>query len=389
MTAEQKYFLQILSDYIRNRPSGVPDVDMDYESLVKIAQQQMMDGILYVQCKDFLKRAPKAFMEAEKGFTSSIFCSVCNTAAFQELKAEFAAANISLLLFKGLSLANYHRVSELRTMGDIDVLIRPDDRSQAHACMLALGYKCTEAGGAVWSYVRDVIMVEVHEHMIYERLSNDVDYAAYFDAVWDFAEDSQINPSMEFVYLIAHTAKHIINSGSGFRPFLDIIFMAESGENLDWEFITKELRTIKLLNFTEVCFALCKHWFGIEPPIGCHTLDECFCENATEKVFLDGLFGFDNEENSIGHTTKNLMRYQHEHWKNVVAELWKQLFPTENRMPNLKCYSFLFRHKSLHLIAWIYRLFYVLYKRRVRILTPFTERKSINVRKKLLLDWGL
>ena len=387
MTAEQRYFLRVVSDYIKGNKTEL-DESVDFGRLERIVAAQSVGGIVYAQCKEFLPRQ-NSF---EQLFTSTVFRHVNCCEALDEISATFNGAGIDILPFKGLEIAKYHPVPELRTMGDIDLLIHPADRKRAHELMLSLGYECKGTGDAVWTYRRDVVLVEIHEHMIYEKLSSDFDYQQYFDNAWGSAENGSLNPNVQFLFLVAHTAKHMLNCGSGFRPFLDMVFMAQS-DDLDWQFIYTELEKLKLLNFVKVSFAMCRKWFGVSLPIESEDVSEEFFEEATEKMFLDGIFGFDNEKNTNVHMAKDLKRQEKLGWFAMLLVMLRKLFPKENTLSHLKLYSFLFRHRALKPIAWIYRLIYCAVKKLFpsikTLFYPIAKRKEIEKRHEFMENWGL
>ena len=392
MTSEQKYFLQIVSDYVCERTSAAPQEDVQIEKVAEIAAKQSLGGIVFAQCKGFLPKRSEAYSLLERHFSASVFRYVTNNLDLAELKSKFAASRIEMVSFKGIDVAKYHPVYELRTMGDIDLLIHPADRRRAHELMLSLDYECKGTGDAVWTYRRDVVKVEIHEHMIYEKLSSDFDYQQYFDNAWDSAENGSLNPNVQFLFLVAHTAKHMLNCGSGFRPFLDMVFMAQS-DDLDWQFIYMELEKLKLLNFVKVSFAMCRKWFSISLPIECKYVSEEFFEEATEKIFSDGIFGFDNRENHGAYMAKDLKRNENLGWFAMFLVMLRKLFPKENTLSHLKFYSFLFRHRALRPIAWIYRLIYSAVKRFVpsikTLFYPIAKRKEIGKRHEFMENWGL
>ncbi len=126
-------------------------------------------------------------------------------------------------------------------MGDTDFLIRGKDRLHCHQLMCSLHYTPKEDPGAVWTYSDGVVTYEIHSHMFYEPLANQVDYQSYFDQAWRFARPLldtsryELDEGFHFLYLMAHTAKHIINKGCGLRPFLDMVFfIQQQNRNMNW-----------------------------------------------------------------------------------------------------------------------------------------------------------
>ena len=98
-----------------------------------------------------------------------------------------------------------------------------EDADKMLRIMQELGFQRLVDNHAVWTYYAKDIIFELHDHMFYEHLTNEVDYPAYFDRAWDYV-GQELWESFHFLYLITHLAKHTINKGMGFRAYLDLIF---------------------------------------------------------------------------------------------------------------------------------------------------------------------
>lgn len=153
----------------------------------------------------------------------------------EELSAAFREAEIDFVPFKGTCISEYYPDPALRTMGDMDLAIHTEDRQRSDKVMKRLGY---------------VSMVDNH-------------------AVWTYQKDDRfcLKPEFHFLYLLAHTAKHIINKGYGIRGFLDLVFFVRGEPDMDWDWIEEQLRELRLLDFAKTCFALCQRWFDVELPL--------------------------------------------------------------------------------------------------------------------------
>lgn len=310
MTLEQAFFVQALAAYIQGKPDiRVPGgwESLDWPQLLQYARTQNLAGIFYVQCRDNLSRIPalqSILEELHAGFVSEAAHSVARQQDLAQLEQHLTQAEIPFLPFKGSVLSQCYPAPQLRTMGDTDFLIRGKDRLHCHQLMCSLHYTPKEDPGAVWTYSDGVVTYEIHSHMFYEPLANQVDYQSYFDQAWRFARPLldtsryELDEGFHFLYLMAHTAKHIINKGCGLRPFLDMVFfIQQQNRNMNWVWITQQLEELDLLAFTQTCFALCEKWFGVSMPISSSPLEESFFLEATEKVFADGIFGHINQQN--------------------------------------------------------------------------------------------
>lgn len=399
MTREQKFFLQILRDHIHGDTSKRPEDGIDWMIIARYAIEQSVGGIVYAQCKEFLEKQSAAFKFLQQGFYAAVYTAANGEAVLDEMAEKFEEKNISYMPFKGEILKRYYPVPELRTMGDKDVLIHQKDCAPADEIMHELGYDKFVDNHAVWTYLKPNIRLEIHNVMFYEYLANSFDYREYFSHIWETADRIgatlryEPEPNRHFLYLICHTAKHIINKGMGFRAFLDIVFMSMNEKRLDWKWIRTELKKIKLLGFTRMCFAFCQRWFDVKMPLEAGTLDESFFQEVTAKTFNDGTFGHHNIQNEGAHSAKEMQRSGASYWKTAAALSWKKLFPPYEDMQLIPWYSFVDGRPWLMPAAWIYRWFYTAvhkYKSSKELLVePFVKRDVIEKRERYLKEWKL
>ena len=399
MTPEQTCFLQLLRPYVHGRPSTLPSFDVDWIKVARYAQEQSLCGIIYVQCRGFLTEDSAALDLLHHGFYSAVYAAVNGEAALNQAADALERAGIPYLPFKGEVLRRYYPQPELRTMGDKDILIHQEHRKSVDQIMLLLGYEKFVDNHAVWTYLKPNLMFEIHDVMFYEYLRNTVDYREYFQHIWESAvpenDKGRYNPdpNYHFVYLMCHTAKHIINKGIGFRAFLDILFMAQKEKDLQWGWITGELERLKLLGFTETCFAFCKRWFDVDLPLPAGELDDNFFAEITAKTFRDGTFGLHNMQNEAAHSAKEIHRAKQAYWKTALVLTWNKLFPSYEDMQLIPWYRFVDGRPWLLPLAWVYRWFYVLthkFKYGKKLLVePFAKRDLIEKRNQLINTWKL
>lgn len=398
MTREQSCFLQLLRNYVHQRPSAMPPEDVDWIQVARYAEDLSLGGVLYVQCRDFLPRDSEALQCLHRGFYSAAYSYANGRAVMGQIGNAFQEAGIPYLPFKGEILRRYYPDPELRTMGDLDILVRRQDQEKADQVMQGLGYRRFVDNHAVWTYLKPNVMVEIHNMMFYEHLCNSVDYRTYFGHVWETAVPAdggtryEPDPDVHFLLLVCHTAKHIINNGIGFRAFLDMVFMTRK-ENLDWDRIIAELDRLELLEFTKTCFAFCERWFDVTMPLAGGELEESFFEEITSKTFRDGTFGLHNEQNRAAHSAKEIRRSGKPYWITVLILTWKKLFPPYRDMQLVPWYSFVDGKPWLMPAAWIYRWFYTATHKsrhtRELLAEPIAKRDTINRRKELLNNWKL
>lgn len=403
MTREQTMFIRILADHIHGRPSVPENFDLDWEKLAEYAEEQVLTGMTYIQLKNFFKEHPDIVPEIQKrlrkGFYTDAYLYANRKAELKVIADE--CRDTPLILMKGSVVQSSYPVPVLRSMGDIDVIIHPEHRQKTDEAMLKQGYRKMVDNHAVWTYEKESIQFEIHDHMFYEYLANDVDYREYFDQVWDhvrLAEGTENiyvpDEDFHFLYLITHMAKHIINKGMGFRSFMDLAFVVQkSGKQMDWKWIQEELGKLKLLDFTKTCFAFLKIWFDVPAPFETGALEPGFYSEVTEKMFIDGIFGLKNQQNKAAHSAKEIKRSKDSYWLTAVRLTIRRLFPSYRDMQLVPWYRFVDGRPWLLPAAWVYRWGYAarhkLQWSRDLLLEPYRKRKDIEKRKKMIGGWGL
>ena len=306
---------------------------------------------------------------------------------------------------KGSVFRDYYPIPAVRSMGDVDIIIKPEDKETVDDIFVnQMGFTRFVDNHSVWTYYLKDFQFEVHNHMFYEELTSDFDYIDYFDHIFEHIHHDKVfdieseylyvpDENYHFLYLMTHTAKHIINNGSGFRAYLDMVMFTRNNEKLDWEWISEELKKMNLLQFAETCFALCERWFDVKMPLPHKELDESFFEEITEKTFNDGVFGLDNKENEGAHTAKEIKRENRGYWLTSIRLMTHLLFPPYEDMILAPWYSFLKGKRWLLPFAWIYRWIYcIIHKFRFalsRLTEPFRIKEKIEKREDYINTWGL
>ena len=259
--------------------------------------------------------------------------------------------------------------------------------------MKRLGYRKFIDNHAVWTYLERDIVFEIHDHMFYENLANQVDYRGYFDQIWD-SSDPEWNENRHFLYLMTHMAKHTINKGVGFRYYLDLVFFCRGAAGqLNWKWIASELKKLQLYDYTCTCFAFCRKWFGVNMPLISGELSDSFYAAATQKMFRDGTFGLSNRDNEASISAKEMKRSRMPYWVTAIRLTLQKLFPSYEDMQLIPWYRFVDGRPWLMPAAWVYRWVYILRHKRkhgAQLLTePYLKKTVIERREHLIQDWGL
>ena len=205
-------------------------------------------------------------------------------------------------------------------------------------------------------FKKGLITVELHRYLI--TPGND-DLCAYYETGWSIArpEDGvryKLRDEDEYVYIVAHFAKHYRNAGAGIKPILDIWLYPKHHPALDWEYIRTQLASMKLLEFFEHLLQLIAVWFENAEP-------DDLTISMSKYILNSGEYGSTHHSaaaNAVtaaetGKKRSRLRRY-----------LWL-LFPDKTIMHNK--YPILKRIPVLLPVFWVYRIFYTLFWNRGKI----------------------
>lgn len=230
------------------------------------------------------------------------------------------------LLFKGADLKSlYGENPEVRSMGDIDVLVDDGDRNFVISELLG------KDNNAALSNVEDIdvngVSVELHKEIKYfGKLIVNVD---------DIDENNKLDTTHYLFLLVAHIIKHIITSGCGLRQFADIaLFIKNFSAQIDnvkllelFESIDKKKSAMLVLQFA------CK-LFDVQ------MMDIDFSESGYDQMFEDeflyfatsnGVFGFD-EVGSMG--TNKVVKFKESRFPKLRTLLYYAFPPVSDLQSN-------------------------------------------------------
>lgn len=356
MTASE-YLLRVLRGFVQGEDPG--PFDGDWRELIELTAMHSVSGILghSVMTYPHPDSAPFAQMMRQQCMQTMLLFSH-RADAMARLSEILNAEGIDHLLFKGYIVRNYYPIPELRTFGDVDFVIRPEDRARCDAVMKQAGYTCEVDWEPVFKYLRQSELYEIHTEVLEVDVSEKADYRSYFLRIWDYAKSVDghayvLTPEFHLLYLLTHIAKHISAYGAGIRMYLDIAFYINHfRDTLDWTWFTSEAEKLCFTDFVNMTFALVEHCFGVKSPIQLHPVDEQVLQDFVDFTMEGGTFGRVGRDEA----TVNLKNQDRdEESVSKIRTLWRRLFPPVAKLE--KRYTYLQQHPWLLPAAWIHRIF--------------------------------
>lgn len=357
MEREYQYLLHLLGAYIREKEPQVWE-DVDWIKLVQLAQIHCVTGILgymtmsWPICPD---QQMKASLRSVCMNTIALFAR--RGALAEKLSQTLSRNGIDHIVMKGYVLRGYYPVPELRTFGDIDMVIRLEDRKKSNELLRSLGYQPEADWEPVFRYIKEVEYYEIHTEIMDVNVSDKADYRGYFRELWRYVEADgghcyRFRPEFHFVYLLTHLAKHVTGSGAGVRMYLDVAaYLRHFGGSLDWDWVRQELEKLRLTEFANIVLQMVQEFFGVASPIPLTAVEEETMRSFLEFTMAGGIFG--RAERDSG--TESLQ--WHSRGKETVSRtgtVVRRLFPPARAIENR--YTYLQDKHWLLPAAWVHRL---------------------------------
>lgn len=261
-------FPRLLHSFVQDTP---PELDglWNIPHLWRTAAEQNLLPVLAYENKRWkLFDDPNVCRQLDGLLYGTVAANLNRCVDFETLSASFTEHGIAHMPVKGYYLRKLYPTPELRTFGDIDLLIHPEDRQKVHNLMLSLGYTVKQDWEPTYSYIKDAEYYEIHTNLMDGNLDGRTDLQAYFDAAWAHAEPDdglRFRPEddFHFIYTVCHLAKHLYGGGAGLRMYLDVaLYIKHKDDSLHWQAIVGEFTTLHLVDFFHIVMNACRVWFG-------------------------------------------------------------------------------------------------------------------------------
>lgn len=288
MNSEQCLFIQCLRDFIHESETLDEALSgIDNSILCKYAKKHEVEAIIYRQTH---------VLELEQNYYAQIVNSRKILEVRREIENRFA--NIDHFIVKGPVIAEYYPIPEMRSMGDIDIYVHVEDRDRAHDLLADMGFNLGSQWGE-WVYYGEKFCVELHTAMVYRysQCTTNEKQRVFFNSFWDYVQKGILDINFHIFYLFMHLRKHIMETGVGFRQFMDIAVVPKNCPDIDWTWIKKQAYELDMLPFLQQVMKFIEKCFAIHSPLGGKEIPDDTFEVLCNRIFMDGVFGFSNKEN--------------------------------------------------------------------------------------------
>lgn len=351
MNDTEQIYIQLVASGINETHGEINFSKVQLEQLVSLCKLHRNAGIVY---HGLIKQenVPQNMIEVfEKGFYTEMMIYSKRMIVFQMVLDALNRQKIKHIIVKGMSYAKCYPQTEFRTMGDLDLIICENDIQRADNVLEELGGQLNyeSSNQKIHHYILRKYHIELHTSIGYAgRFYQAYNYETYFQAAiqnsvcidgytYEFA------PYYKVIYGIFHIAKHFYESGCGVRMLTDVaVLMKYYKSQIDMERLWKDLEAMRLKEFAQNLFSICREWFGLETD----GLDSSLKNKdiVEEYILSGGVFGHDND---LG----DAMQIGMQNGKYRYIKIFKWAFPGYRHMRE---YSQWFKDKPAILLPIAY-----------------------------------
>lgn len=283
-------------------PSSCPNVpaDTDWPAVWQELRHQTVDGLVIDQ---LILRDParKVSYFQRTSQRLSFFFSLMGVQ--QEICDLLQNSGISVAVLKGSAAAVYYPQPSYRTMGDIDLIVLPQDFDRANDILAKLGCKPIEHDNyrhTEWRYKG--ILIELHRY--FSLFKNDAVSLRMDEIIFGGIPQAQtitmegfsfpmLPPPENGVVLLQHISQHM-EQGLGLRQIIDwMLFVDRELDDQRWhaEF-QASARDIGLETLAITTTRMCQMYLGLREDLTwCNGAEDDLCLDLMTYVLAQGNFG--------------------------------------------------------------------------------------------------
>lgn len=368
MNVQQSGLTMLIKSALSDKSCELPE-SFSLEGVVNVAREHQISPLVYYGALNC--GFDKSLEAMKKLFENSFPLVILDEQQRQALEAlclAFESNKIEYMPLKGSVLKALYPRSEMRVMGDIDILIKTEQYESIKKVMPELGFVEKVESDHEFIWIKDNLCIELHKRLI---SSYNKDYYAYFGDGWQMAKKcSGFKYSMKdeafFIHLITHFAKHYRDGGIGIKHMVDLWVYKNAKQQLDWEYVKSELEKLRLYEFLENVEKTLDVWFG--------DTDETFeTKLISDTVFNSGAYGTaeDAETSKIIRETQGKKSFGSVKLANRLRTVFLPYKQMCEKYKILKKVSFLLP------VMWIVRLFNVIIFKQDRMRNYIEKEKRL------------
>lgn len=345
---QQKGIITLIKSALTGIAYKLPD-GFNIDNAAKYAAESQTVSIIYYGALNC--GIPEDLPSMELLFSQTCCAMALNeqqTYEYRKITAEFQKNQIEYMPLKGILLKEIYPKPDMRSMSDIDILIKPEQYGKIKVLFENMGYTEKSESNHELPWRKNNIYIELHKRII---STYNKDFYQYFGDGWELGKADELQPCKylmkpedAFIYLFAHFAKHYRSGGIGIKHMTDLWVYIQAHPSLDNEYIEAQISELKLSEFYNNILLTLKAWFSDAD-------SNIITDFITNVIFESGSYG--NWQNHISalmiREQKTTGHNNHTHTRQIL----KTVFLPYKHM--CKKYPFLEKIPLLLPLMWIAR----------------------------------
>ncbi len=322
---DHQVVIRLIQTALDGIPAEIP-VDFPLSEYLLFARQQQIEALIIT---GLLKADVQVPRNVRNFLLQSVMVSSQQMTGGKRLFTSFQEQGIDYLPLKGCVLKPLYPSDELRSMGDIDVLVKTEQYDRIRPIMLDAGFQEIVESDHEYVWDKPHMHVELHKRLI---PSYNKDYFAYYGDGWQLARPTATPHRFEmthedtFIYIFTHYAKHYRDAGVGIRQALDLYVYRKAYPHMDKTYILQTLTCLQLNRFYENTMHMLDVWFGDAEHTEASQL-------IADRLFASGVFG--THENSLQSTMLKKVNRRGNVQKVKILNWFHRVFPAYSGMRQL------------------------------------------------------
>lgn len=267
---QQEGIIAIIKSALSGKACELPK-GFDLKGAAEYAEKSQIVNMLYYG-------AVNCGISQDSEEMQAMFLKVCSSIALNEqqffeynkITEAFNKNRIDYMPLKGILLKQIYPKPDMRSMSDIDILIKTEQYEKIKVMFSDMGYNEKKESNHELPWQKNNIYVELHKRII---STYNKDFYQHFGDGWKLGIADKEQPCRyemrtedAFVYLFTHFAKHYRSGGIGIKHMTDLWVYLKAYPSMDDSYIEDQLSSLKLLEFYKNVLKTLEAWFsGAEP----------------------------------------------------------------------------------------------------------------------------
>ncbi len=356
------YVINLVASVINGTQPPEKAESLSWESVADFAKKQSVLNIVSYACEKLKNKPDLQMMKYLREFRmQKIVVEAQQEIEFCDAMDKLESMGVRHMPLKGYIVKSLYPSPDMRTMGDLDILIDEDRCDEVVEAFVSDGFTACASGDLHSNVERGNAYIEFHRALVNKKHKV---LSEYFGKGFERAKLSdsfsyryELTKEDMYIFLVAHVAKHYRYGGTGIRSILDLYVYRKVCTELNLDYVYDEIEKIGLKVFYEKIEKIADKWFS-------GAFDSEF-DTVSSYIVSGGVYGNENDpllNTFINETQGSIKSGKFKKWLITVFP-GKELMTT--RYPVLKNFIFLLP------FFWIVRFFDTL------IRTPQNFKKSV------------